>query len=182
MIFKETPLKNAFVIELEKKEDERGFFARYFCKDEFKQHGLVALWAQMNISLNSKKGTLRGMHFQKKPKEDAKVVRCLKGSIWDVVIDIREKSATFGKWFATELNDKNRSMMYVPKGFAHGFQTLTDNAELLYLHSEFYHPQYDGGINYNSTDINIDWPLSISEISERDLSLPNLNEIKSLDG
>ena len=181
MIFHETSLNNALVINLDKKEDERGFFARYFCNVEFEKHGLSTEWVQMNISLNKQKGTLRGMHFQLPPKSDAKVVRCLHGAIWDVVVDIRKGSSTYGKWFGTELNDQNRSMMYVPRGFAHGFQTLSDNAELLYMHSESYHSQYEGGVNYNSSDINIDWPLSISEISERDISLPNLSEIEPLE-
>tara|TARA_Y100000590_G_C15431468_1_gene905356 strand:+ start:69 stop:617 length:549 start_codon:yes stop_codon:yes gene_type:complete len=177
MIFNQTPLSDTFVIELEKKEDERGFFSRYFCKNEFKQYGLVTEWPQMNVSYNIKRGTLRGMHFQKYPKDVAKVVRCIKGSIWDVVVDLRKGSKTYGKWFGKELNDQNRFMMYVPKGFAHGYQTLNDDTELLYLHSDFYYQQYDAGINYNCHSLKIDWPLSINEISKKDLSLPKLSEI-----
>jgi dTDP-4-dehydrorhamnose 3,5-epimerase len=180
MIFKETPLNNAFVLNLEKIEDDRGFFARYFCQEEFKEYGLLTDWVQMNISMNKNKGTIRGMHFQNQPKADAKIVRCLHGAIWDVVVDLRYKSTTYGEWFGIELNDENRSMMYVPQGFAHGFQTISDNAELLYIHSDSYSPKLEGGINVDSPEVCIKWPLPVTEISERDAMLPSLNEIEPL--
>ena len=138
MLFNELSLKGSYLIDLEKREDRRGFFARYFCKKEFSLHNLATDWAQVNTSFTSKKGTIRGIHFQRPPKAEAKLVRSLKGSIFDVIVDLRANSSTYGKWVGKELNDKNRKMMYVPEGFGHGFQTLTSNVELLYFHSESY--------------------------------------------
>ncbi len=177
MIFNELPLKGAYTIDLEKREDDRGFFARFYCKEEYIKEGLNNKIVQMNTTLSKEKGTVRGLHFQYPPKAETKVVRCIYGSIWDVIVDIRESSPTYGKWYAAELNDNNRTMMYVPEGFAHGFQTLADNVELLYLHSEFYSKEHEGGLLYADKTVNIDWPLPVSEISERDKSHPILSEL-----
>lgn len=177
MIFQPLKLKGAYLIDLQKREDTRGFFARYYCAEEFANHGLNTQWLQMNNSLSKKKGTLRGLHFQYPPHAEIKLIRCIRGAIWDVIVDIRKKSTTYGKWFGIELNEENRSMIYVPKGFAHGFQSLCDEAELFYMHSERYAPNADGGINPLDPELDIAWPLDISEISERDLKHPNVSEI-----
>lgn len=176
MLFKPLPLAGAFLIDLERREDDRGFFARFYCENEFAAHGLETRWVQMNTSLSRQTGTIRGLHLQKPPKAEAKVVRCLRGAIWDVIVDLREGSPTFAKWYATELNEDNRSMLYIPKGCAHGFQTLQQNSELLYLHSEFYSPEYEGGLKFDDPDIAISWPLHVTELSARDQNLPLLKE------
>ena len=132
MIFESTPLKDNFIINLEKKEDERGFFARYFCQKEFAKLGLNTTWLQINNSASKITGTLRGLHFQREPNSEIKLIRCLRGSIWDVVVDLRHESQTFGKWFGKKLSGDNRTMMYVPKGFAHGFISLEPNSEILF--------------------------------------------------
>lgn len=176
--FKELPLKGAYIINLDKMEDERGFFARYWCKNEFEECGLDTNLVQINNSMNRSKGTLRGLHYQCQPKSETKIVRCIHGSIWDVIVDIRAGSPSFGKWYGEELNDKNRTMMYVPHGFAHGFQTLTDNVELLYLHSQFYSQEHEHGLLYSDKSVNIEWPLPVSVISERDKSHSMLSELK----
>ena len=134
----------------------------------------------MNTTLSKKQSTVRGLHFQRPPKAETKIVRCISGSIWDVIVDIRENSPTYGKWYGVELNDNNRTMMYVPKGFAHGFQTLVDNVELLYLHSEFYSKKHEGGLLYADKTVNIDWPLPVSGISERDKVHPMLSELNPI--
>ena len=180
MIFNELPLKGAYTIDLEKREDGRGFFARFFCSEEFENQGLNISVIQMNTTLSKERGTVRGLHFQRPPKEEIKIVRCISGSIWDVIVDIRKSSPTYGKWYAAELNDNNRTMMYVPKGFAHGFQTLADNVELLYLHSEYYSQENEGGLLYNDKDVNIEWPLSVSEISSKDQSHPTLIDLEPI--
>ena len=178
--FTELPLKGAYTIDLDKREDDRGFFARYWCKNEFEELGLDTNIVQINNSLSPQKGSLRGLHYQRPPKAETKIVRCIRGSIWDVIVDIREGSSTYGKWYSTELNDNNRTMMYVPQGFAHGFQTMVDNVELLYLHSEFYSKEDEGGLLYNDKEIAIDWPIPVSEISERDKLHPILNELEPI--
>ena len=180
MIFNELPLQSAYTIDLDKREDERGYFARLFCLEEFKNQGLDISIVQMNTTLSKKSGTIRGLHFQRPPKMETKIVRCIRGSIWDVLVDIRESSPTYGKWYGAELNDNNRTMMYVPKGFAHGFQTLADNVELLYLHSEFYSKKNEGGLLYADKTVNIDWPLPVSDISERDKVHPMLSELNPI--
>ncbi len=170
MIFTETPLKGAFVIEPELIEDDRGFFARSWCKHEFEEHGLNPKLAQCNISFNKKKGTLRGMHYQAAPHEEAKLVRCTMGSLYDVIIDLRKDSSTFKKWFDVELSVKNRKMLYIPEGFAHGFQTLEDDTEVFYQMSDFYHPECSCGVRYDDPTVAIEWPLSDPIISLNDLS------------
>lgn len=173
MRFNETPVKGAYVIDLEKREDERGFFARFFCVEEFAKQGLENRFVQMNNSLSVQKGTLRGMHYQLKPKEETKVVRCLKGSLYDVVLDLRPDSPTFGKHFGAQLTAENRKMMYVPCGCAHGFITLEDNSEVFYLVSEFYSKEWERGVRWNDPKFGILWPCEPVVISERDQKLPN---------
>jgi dTDP-4-dehydrorhamnose 3,5-epimerase len=158
VIFTETKLKGAFVIEPERIEDERGFFARTFCEREFEARGLNARVAQCSISFNRKKGTLRGMHYQVAPHEEAKLVRCTRGAIYDVIIDLRADSPTFRQWVAVELTEDNRRMLYIPEGFAHGFQTLEDNTEVFYQISEFYHPESARGVRWDDPAFGIDWP------------------------
>lgn len=168
MNFIETKLKGAFIIELERIEDERGFFSRTWCKREFEAHGLSPNLVQCNISFNSKKNTLRGMHYQIAPHAEAKLIRCTKGSIYDVILDLRNDSKTFKDWFSVELTEKNRKMFYVPEGFAHGFLTLEDNTEVLYQMSEFYAPECAKGIRWNDPSFGIEWPADGAVISEKD--------------
>jgi len=168
MIFTETILKNAYVIELEKREDHRGFFARTWDKKEFEEHNLNSNLVQCNVSFSKKCGTLRGMHYQKKPFEESKVIRCVKGKIFDVIIDLRTSSSTFKKWFGVELTEENYKMLYVPEGFAHGFQTLEDNTEIIYQVSEFYTPNSELGIHWNDPAFNITWPIEEKIITEKD--------------
>jgi dTDP-4-dehydrorhamnose 3,5-epimerase len=157
MIFTETKLKGACIIEIESREDERGFFARSWCEDEFKKHGLNPRLVQCNISFNKKRGTLRGMHYQVAPFAEAKVVRCTMGSIYDVIIDLRPDSPTFKQWVSVELTAENRRALYVPEDFAHGFQALSDNTEVFYQMSEFYHPECARGIRWNDPAFGIEW-------------------------
>ncbi|MGH8687222.1 MAG: dTDP-4-dehydrorhamnose 3,5-epimerase [Burkholderiales bacterium] len=164
------PLAGAFAIELERLEDERGFFARSFCAEEFRRHGLNPAVAQCNVSWNHNRGTLRGLHYQAAPHEEAKVVRCTRGAIWDVIVDLREESATRLRWHAAELNAANRLALYVPEGFAHGFQTLADDAEVLYQMSVPYQPELARGLRWDDPKLAICWPLPGPTLSERDRS------------
>lgn len=175
MKFNRTPLDGAYTIELEKRGDDRGFFARFFCENEFEQAGLETRFVQINNSLSAKKGTLRGLHYQLPPAAEVKVVRCLRGALYDVIVDIRAGSSTFGKWFGAELSAENRTMMYVPRGFAHAFVTLTDDTEALYLVSSFYSPENERGIRYNDPAIGIEWPIEPTELSDKDVSWPDFN-------
>jgi len=175
MLFQETPLQDAYLIELERKGDDRGFFARFFCEKEFASAGLTTGFAQVNNSLSAKKGTLRGMHYQLQPSAEVKVVRCIKGALWDCIADLRPDSPTFGKWFGAELNEDNRAMMYVPRGFAHAILTLSDNTEALYLVSDFYNPQTERGLRYNDPWLNIEWPIDPVEISAKDAAWPDFD-------
>ncbi len=175
MIFNKTPLPGAYIIDLEKKGDDRGFFARVFCKQEFKQHELETEFVQINNSLSAKKGTLRGMHYQLDPHAEVKVVRCIKGRLWDVILDIRPNSPTFGQWFGAELSAENRRMMYVPKGFAHGFITLEDDTEAFYLVSAYYAPEFERGIRWNDPKFNIQWPIEPQVISDKDRNHPDFD-------
>lgn len=172
MIFTETILKGSYEITLTPRGDSRGWFARTYCKKEFEQIGHQQEWVQMNHSYSSKKGTVRGMHFQHKPFAEIKMLRCIAGSVYDVIIDLRKDSSTFLKWFGTELSAQNKKMLYIPAGFAHGFQTLTDDVELIYHHTEYYMPSAEAGLRYNDELINIAWPLEVSQVSERDTSHP----------
>lgn len=175
MKFTPTPLKDAFLIDLEKIGDDRGFFARLFCQDEFKQHGLEPKVIQGNCSYSRDKGTLRGMHYQLPPVEETKLVRCLSGALYDVILDIRQNSPTFAKYFGATLTPENRRMMYVPRGFAHGFITLEPNTEILYLVSVPYSKENERGIRWNDPTFNIEWPETPVVISDRDQSHPNFN-------
>lgn len=168
MNFTETKLKGAFVIELSPLKDERGGFARTFCKEEFKKINHIKDFVQFNHSFNIKKGTIRGMHYQELPHSEIKLIRCIKGAVYDVIIDIRRSSPTFLLWFGVELTADNMKMIYVPEGFAHGFQTLTNETELLYHHTGFYSPTAEKGIRYNDPALNIIWPETVSIISEKD--------------
>jgi dTDP-4-dehydrorhamnose 3,5-epimerase len=173
MIFTETKLKDAFIIQPERLGDQRGFFARTWCQREFEAHDLNPCLVQCNISFNKKKGTLRGMHYQTAPYEEAKLIRCTKGAIYDVIIDLRPDSRTIAQYMAVELTAENRTMLYVPKGFAHGFQTLTDNSEVFYQMSEFYVPQYARGVRWNDPAFAIEWPPDERIILERDQTYPD---------
>lgn len=168
MIFSETPLRGAWVIDLEKRGDERGFFARSFCEREFAEHGLATRFVQMNDSLSARKGTLRGMHYQLPPGAETKVVRCVRGALHDVILDLREGSPTFGKSFGADLTAENRRMMYVPKGFAHGFVTLADDTEALYLVDAFYAPDRERGIRFDDPRFAIPWPIAPTVVSDKD--------------
>ena len=168
MKFIETPLKGAFLIDIEKNGDDRGFFARVFCQNEFQGIGLSTEFKQVNTSLSSLKGTLRGMHYQLMPSAEVKVVRSISGALYDVILDLRPDSPNYGQSFGEILNAENRRMMYVPRGFAHGFMTLTDNTEVLYFSSEFYNPELEKGIRYDDPNFNIEWPNKPTEISQKD--------------
>lgn len=173
MIFEETKLPGAFEISLEPKKDERGFFARAWCQKEFEANQLNPRLVQCNISFNSRKGTLRGMHYQAVPFAEAKLVRCTRGSIYDVVLDLRPESPTFKGWVAVVLTAERRNMVYVPEGCAHGFLTLEDDTEVFYQMSEFYHAESAHGFRWNDPSFMISWPEKVEVISERDRSYPN---------
>jgi len=166
--FNELSLKGVFLIELDKMEDERGFFARTWDKKKFESNGLNPNVVQCNISFSKKKGTIRGMHYQKFPHQEAKLVRCTKGKVFEVLIDIREKSESFLRWIFVELSEDKYEMLYAPEGFALGFQTLKDNTELIYQMSEYFHPESASGIRWNDPKIGIKWPLECTVISEKD--------------
>ncbi|HWQ42732.1 MAG TPA: dTDP-4-dehydrorhamnose 3,5-epimerase [Desulfosporosinus sp.] len=168
MIFTETSLPGAYIIELDTICDERGFFARTWCAKEFAKHGLNTNLVQCNISFNAYRGTLRGMHYQISPHEEAKVVSCIAGSIYDVILDLRADSPTFRRWQAFELSASNRRMLYIPEGCAHGFQTLQDDTTVFYQMSEFYHPEYSRGMRWDDSAFSIEWPVSSLIISEKD--------------
>jgi dTDP-4-dehydrorhamnose 3,5-epimerase len=168
MIFAKTPLAGAFVIEPEPLEDERGLFARTFCADEFEAHGLSPSVAQCNVSFNAQRGTLRGMHYQADPHGECKLVRCTSGTIHDVLVDLRPESPTYCRWFAAELSARNRRMLYVPTGLAHGFQTLEDGSEVFYQMSESYVPAAFRGVRFDDPAFGIDWPEPVRVVSARD--------------
>jgi len=172
MKFTETKLKGAYIIELEKLEDERGFFARSWCTNEMNEFGLNTNIYQANISFNKLRGTLRGMHYQKAPYQEAKYVRCSKGRIYDVIIDLRRDSPTFKQWFGVELSSENYKMLYVPEDFAHGFITLEENTEVTYLMSEFYVPNAGATIRWDDPSFDIQWPIEPAIISEKDRLQP----------
>lgn len=180
MLFNQTKLPGAYLIDLEKKGDERGFFARVFCTKEFDQLGLEKTFIQVNNSLSAEKGTLRGIHYQLSPKSEVKLVRCIRGSLFDVIIDLRPKSATFGQWFGAELSAENRRMMYVPRGFGHAFLTLEDNTEALYMVSESYAPELERGIRWNDPKFSINWPMKPQVISDKDKNHPDFSEATHL--
>lgn len=177
MIFTELGLAGAFVIEPERREDERGYFARTYCAREFHALGLTADWSQCATSHNRRKGTIRGLHFQRPPFGETKLVRCTRGAIHDVIVDIRPSSATYGRSFATELSAENARMVYLPDGFAHGFQTLTDACDVFYQISEPYRDEASDGIRFDDPALAIRWPLPVSVVSPRDAALPTLETV-----
>lgn len=180
MKYKETPLRGSYLIDLQPQTDERGFFARYYCEHEFRAKGLNTTWLQINNSLSVETGTLRGLHFQKHPNTEVKMVRCLQGAIWDVIVDVRVGSITFGKWFGAELTARNRTMMYVPEGFAHGFISLRKNSEILYLVSKLYSPGSEVTLSWNDPLVDIRWPKKPKFISEKDQAGKLLKNIYQL--
>lgn len=173
MIFTETKLPGAYLIDVEKREDHRGFFARAWCQREFEEHHLVPRVVQANISFNKQKGTLRGMHYQLAPHAETKLVRCVRGALYDVIIDLRPDSSTYMQWLGVELTAEDYRMLFVPEGFAHGFQTLVDNTEATYQVSQFYTPGAEGGVRYDDPAFGIEWPIDVQVISDKDRSWPN---------
>jgi len=171
--FSPTALAGACIIDIEPVPDERGFFARSWCREEFAKHGLNPDLAQCSISFNKKCGTLRGMHYQAKPHEETKVVRCTRGAIYDVIVDLRPESSTFRKWIAVELSADSRRMLYIPAGFAHGFQSLTDDTEVFYQISAPYHPESARGIRWDDPAFGIEWPVMERVISDKDRQYPD---------
>lgn len=172
MRFLPTPLAGAYVLEIEPREDERGFFARSFCQEEFEKLGLNPRIAQTNVSYNKRRGTLRGMHYQAAPHAEAKLVRCTQGAIWDAIIDLRPDSPSFRRWHAVELSAANRRALYVPEGFAQGFQTLADETEVLYYMSQPYRPDAARGLRWDDPAFGIAWPVADPQLSARDRVLP----------
>ncbi len=179
MKFNETPIPGVFVIDLEKRGDDRGFFARVFCTNEFNEAGLVTDFVQVNNSLTGDKGTLRGMHYQIPPHAETKIVRCIRGALWDCVLDLRLGSPTFGRWYGAELSADNRRMMYVPKGFAHGFITLEDDTEAFYFVDEYYAPDAERGVRWDDPAFNIAWPASPIALSDKDKRYPDFDPEKA---
>jgi dTDP-4-dehydrorhamnose 3,5-epimerase len=179
MIFKETKLKGAFVIDIERREDSRGFFGRAFCQHEFEAHGLTPIIAQGNVAFNRAKGTIRGMHFQFPPAVETKLVRCTRGAILDIIVDLRPESPTYLQHVAVELNEDNFSSLYVPGRFAHGYQILEDNTDTSYQVGEFYTPGSEGGLLHDDPRLGLKWPLPVSVISDKDRIWKRLDEQES---
>jgi dTDP-4-dehydrorhamnose 3,5-epimerase len=176
MKFRETNLEGAYIIEIEKLSDDRGFFARSWCRKEFEAQGLSPDLVQANVSYSYKKGTIRGMHYQIAPYQESKLIRCTRGAIYDVIIDLRPDSPTYKQWTGVELTVDNYTMFFVPKDFAHGFQTLTDETEIAYQVSQFYTPGSEKGIRYNDPNFNIQWPLEVTIISDKDRAWPDFKD------
>jgi len=172
MRFEPAPLSGAFLVRLEPRADARGMFARAFCAQEFGAQGLETAFVQANISTNTHAGTVRGMHFQREPHAEVKLVRCIKGAVYDVIVDMREGSPTYRRWFGAELSEDNGLAMYVPKGFAHGYQALSDGAAVFYLVSAFYAPQAEGGLRHDDPALSIAWPRAATEVSPKDAAWP----------
>lgn len=175
MIFEKLKLEGSYLIKLDPKQDDRGFFSRLFCENEFKENGLNSNWVQINNSYNKFKGTLRGMHMQNEPFNEVKLVRCIKGEIFDVIVDLRIKSKTYGMWVGRKLSETNRHMMYVPSGFAHGFISLTDDSELIYFSSNFYNAEHERSLHYADKTIGINWPIDIVHVSDKDKVAQNID-------
>jgi dTDP-4-dehydrorhamnose 3,5-epimerase len=174
MNFSGTGLSGSYVVDILPVEDERGWFVRTFCKNEFEKIGHTREWVQMNHSFTYEKGSLRGMHFQKPPFSEIKLIRCIAGKVFDVIIDVRKGSETFLQWVGVELSAENKRMIYIPEGFAHGFQTMTSNCQLVYHHSAYYTPGVEGGIKHDDALVNIKWPIPVRNVSERDRNHPLL--------
>jgi dTDP-4-dehydrorhamnose 3,5-epimerase len=177
MKFSQALLPGIWTIDPEPREDERGFLARTYCEKEFAAHGLNTRWPQCNLTLTRKRGMIRGLHFQGEPNPEIKLIRCAAGAVFDVVVDVRRESTSFGRWEAFELTGQNCRILYVPGGFAHGFQCLTDNCELFYQMSEFYVPELARGLRWNDAQVGIRWPIAEAQLSERDQSLPLLSSL-----
>ncbi len=180
MIFTETRLKGAFVIDLDRKTDERGFFARAFCQNEFRDHGLKSVIAQANVASNATKGTVRGMHFQYPPAAETKLIRCTRGAILDIIVDLRPESPTYLEHISVELNEDNMTALYVPERFAHGYQVLRDGTDTSYQVGEFYTPSAEGGLRYDDPRLGLKWPLPVTVISSKDQAFRPLSEIGSV--
>jgi dTDP-4-dehydrorhamnose 3,5-epimerase len=178
MIFVKTELNGAYIIELERREDDRGFFARAFCQNEFEAHGLKPIIAQTNIASNRKKGTLRGMHFQHPPAAETKLVRCTRGAILDIIVDLRPESPTYLRHIAVELNEENQRALFVPERFAHGYQALRDNTDTSYQVGEFYTPGSESGLRHDDPRLGLSWPLPVTVISDKDRAWQFLDEIE----
>lgn len=178
MLFTKTSLEGAFLIKAERIEDNRGYFSTTFAVPDFEAHGLSTRVLQTSTSFNKTKGTVRGMHLQLAPYAETKLVRCIAGAILDVLVDLRPDSTTFGKWEGFELSAENMNMLYIPEGFAHGYQTLTDNAEVAYMLGQVYSPAHARGLRHDDQTVGIKWPLTLTVISERDAKLPSLEELK----
>lgn len=176
MKFIETPLKGSFLVLLNKLEDDRGWFARTYCKKEFGEIGHNNEWVQTNQSFTKFKGSIRGMHYQLPPHGETKLIRCLTGKVWDLIVDLRKNSRTFLKWYGVELSEENGKMLYIPAGFAHGFQTMTNGVNMLYQHTAFFESDYEAGLRYNDPRLQIQWPLPTTQISERDNNHPLINQ------
>jgi dTDP-4-dehydrorhamnose 3,5-epimerase len=172
MNFIDTPLKDAYIVELEPFIDERGSFARTFCQKEFTKIGFSKQIVQINHSVTRQRGAIRGMHYQLPPACEIKIIRCVQGKVYDVMADIREGSPSFMHWYGVELSEDNMRMVYIPEGFIHGFQTLTDNATLIYHHSSFYNPVYEHGVRFDDPFLAINWPLPVSVVSSKDQNYP----------
>lgn len=180
MKFTALPFAGAYAVDLEPYGDARGFFARTYCFQEFSAHGLATHWVQCNISFSARAGTIRGLHFQRPPMAETKLVRCTRGAILDVIVDLRLGSPTYGRWHGERLDDDNRRMICVPEGFAHGFQTLSDGVEMLYLHSAPHSAAHEGGLRWNDPELGILWPLPVMDISARDQSFPLLKDLEPI--
>ncbi len=176
MKFIETSIQDSYLIELERHEDERGFFSRLYCSNDFKNMGINKNIKQINNSYSEQNGTLRGIHFQSKPKEESKLVRCINGSLFDVIVDLRKNSKTYKEWFGAILSSKNRKMMYVPEGFGHGFLTLEDHTEVIYFVSESFSPAHEKTLIWNDKEIGIKWPVKPTVISDKDKNNPSFDE------
>lgn len=173
MRFTPTPIPGAYLVDIQPAEDERGFFARTYCEDEFRGNGLESHFAQGSIAFSKRKGTLRGFHYQRDPHAEVKLIRCTRGAVYDVVIDLRPHSLTFRQWFPAELTAGNRRMLYIPKGLAHGYQTLDDDTEISYQMSDPYHPEAAAGVRWDDPAFAVRWPLDVTVISEQDRSWPD---------
>jgi dTDP-4-dehydrorhamnose 3,5-epimerase len=179
VIFTETGLKGAFVIDLDRKEDARGYFARTFCQAEFEAHGLKPVIAQASLAYNRRKGTVRGLHFQYPPAAETKLVGCIRGAMLDIIVDLRPESETYLKHFSVELNEDNQRALYVPERFAHGYQSLQDDTIATYQMSEFYTPNFEGGLMYNEPRLGLPWPLPVTAMSDKDKGYPPLEQIEA---
>jgi dTDP-4-dehydrorhamnose 3,5-epimerase len=175
MKFQQIPLEGAFLVSLDKRCDDRGMFARTFCKNEFGANGIFVDIVQSNISTNERAGIVRGMHFQREPHAEVKLVRCTRGAIYDVIVDIREGSPTYGLWYGVELSEENGLLIVVPKGFAHGYQALTDGATTFYMVTTAYAPNTESGLRHDDPNLKIKWPLAVTEVSEKDRRWPLLH-------